>query len=301
MTQDDTDEILRDDPWYAGTWAPCEYAGWTWVQTQSGAPEGYSLFDADGELMGHAYNRFNRVICWAPFVWAEEAYRSTEDVDEWGFEDDEQRRRHLVKIGSALSDWAKRKRDAGVDIALLRDTHAYYFETRNGHAPETLAEWEYPTHYFDPDSGLRSANREAPLAFSVDGWAVEPATCWHCEGYRLRDETGQLRGDLQVRLGVVRAVAARPEDAEPLDPTRNPDYSPFGQGKRTCRGQIVLQERLRPMALRFEPGERDSWIRRAIAAVRATPDPDRTWPPETLGAKGTPGQRMFPASPRDWV
>ena len=27
-------------------------------------------------------------------------------------------------------------------------------------------------------------------------------------------------------------------------------------------------------------------------------DPDRAWPPETLGAWGTEGQRMFPASRR---
>ena len=52
----------------------------------------------------------------------------------------------------------------------------------------------------------------------------------------------------------------------------------------TCRGQIVLQERLRPMASAFEDGERDAWLRRAVEAVRANPDPDRSWPPETLGA-----------------
>ena len=56
-----------------------------------------------------------------------------------------------------------------------------------------------------------------------------------------------------------------------------------------------------PMAITFADGERDKWIRRAIEAIQATPDPDRFWPPETLGAKGTPGQQMFPASPRNWT
>ena len=121
---------------------------------------------------------------------------------------------------------------------------------------------------------------------------------WDCEGYRLRDETGQLRGNVQVRLGVVRAVAARPEDADEVDPTRSPDNR-FHYKGQTCRGQIVLQERLRPMALAFEPGERETWLRKAIEAIRATPDPDRAWPPETLGAWGTPGQRLFPTSRRD--
>ena len=41
------------------------------------------------------------------------------------------------------------------------------------------------------------------------------------------------------------------------------------------------------------------WLQKAIATIHATPNPDRTWPPETLGAKGSPGQQMFPVSPRD--
>ena len=47
--------------------------------------------------------------------------------------------------------------------------------------------------------------------------------------------------------------------------------------------------------------ERDKWIRRAFETIQATPYPDRSWPLETLGAKGTPGQIMFPASPRNWT
>ena len=33
-------------------WTPVEHDGWTWVQTITGAPETYLLFDAHGELMG---------------------------------------------------------------------------------------------------------------------------------------------------------------------------------------------------------------------------------------------------------
>ena len=270
-------------------WKPERHDGWTWVETMPAAPETYSLFDADGELMGAVYQRWTRVICWAPFTWAEEAYRSEEDVGKYGFDDEGQRRRHFAKIGAALSDWVRRKQEDGVDIPLLRDTHAYYYETGNGHVPMTIEEneynWELPL------------DRSAP-AIAIDDWQAEPTRCWFCEGYRLRDETGQLRGDMQVRLGVVRAVAARPEDADKLDPARNPNYS-YSEERRTCRGQIVLQERLRPMALAFEPDERETWLRKAVEAIRATPDPDRAWPPETLGAWGTPGQRLFPTSRRD--
>lgn len=270
-------------------WKPEQHDGWTWVQTMTLAPETYSLVGADGELMGDVYQRGSRVICWAPFTWAEEAYRSKEDVGKYGFDDEGQRRRHFANIGAALSDWVRRKREDGVDIPLLRDTHAYYYETSNGHVPMTIEEHDY--------------HRELPLdraapAIAIDDWQAEPTGWRYCEGYRLRDETGQLRGDMQVRLGVVRAVAARPEDANELDPSHNPDYHIFDYD-RTCRGQIVLQERLRPMALAFEPGEHETWLRKAVEAIRATPDPDRAWPPETHGAQGTLWQRVFPTSRRD--
>ena len=270
-------------------WTPVEHDGWTWVQTMPAIPETYSLFDEHGELMGDVYQRWTRVICWAPFTWAEEAYRSHEDVGKYGFDDEGQRRRHFAKIGAALRDWVRRKREDGVDIPLLRDTHAFYYETSNGHNPMAIEEHEY-------DAGW-PLHGSAPTIV-IDDWQAEQARYWHCEGYRLRDETGQLRGDMQVRLGVVRAVAARPQDADKLDPARNPDYG-FSVESKTCRGQIVLQERLRPMALAFEPSERETWLRKAIEAIRATPDPDRAWPPETLGAWGTPGQQMFPTSRRD--
>ena len=291
---------MADDPFdcdvelnvFDHLWKPVEHDGWTWVQTITAAPENYLLFDASGELMGDVYQRWNRVICWAPFTWAEEAYRSEEDVGIYGFDDEGQRRRHFAKIGAALSDWVRRKREDGVDIPLLRDTHAYYFETGNGHIPMTTEKHEYRDGWPPP-----TENRPAP-AIAIEDWQAEKARYWDCEGYRLRDETGQLRGNVQVRLGVVRAVAARPEDADEVDPTRNPDNR-FDYKGKTCRGQIVLQERLRPMALTFEPDERETWLRKAIEAIRATPDPDRAWPPETLGAWGTPGQRLFPTSRRD--
>ena len=270
-----------------------EQHGWTWVETMVASPETYSLLDADGELMGSVYQRFNRIICWAPFTWAEEVYKSDEDIGQYGFDDEAQRQRHFAKIGAALRDWVRRKLEDGVDLALLRDTHAYYYETSNGHIAMTAEEHGY-REVWTP--GIEE-DRAAP-AIAIDGWRAEKTRYWRCEGYRLRDETGQLRGDVQVRFGVVRAVAARPEDADKMDPSRNPDYS-YSDRSRTCPGQIVLQERLRPMALAFEPGERETWLRRAVEAIRATPDPDRAWPPGTRGAWWTQVLRLFPTSGRD--
>ena len=289
---DDIFGIEDDDfNYFEHLWTPEEHDGWTWVQTMSACPETYSMFDADGELMGAVYQRWDRVICWAPFTWADEAYRSHKDVGPYGFEDEGQRRRHFVKMGAALRDWVRRKQEAGVDIPLLRDTHAYFFEASNSHRPMTIAEHEYGVGWLPSDG-------EAPAPITVDGWQAERTRCWYCEGYRLRDDTGQLRGHVQVRFGVVRAVAAQRRDADEVDPARNQDDIFFGEGQ-TCRGQIVLQERLRPMALAFEAGEREIWLRKAVEAVHAIPDPDRAWPPETLGAWGTLGQRLFPTSRRD--
>ena len=272
---------------------PCESFGWTWLCTMGGAPEEYFLFDSEDELLGHVYQRFSRVICWAPYTWAEEAYRSNEDIGRYGFETDGQRRRHFEKIGAALRAWVAQKEKAGVDVALLRDTHAYYFETGNGNHAETLAEFEYGN-----TRGLLTPEEEEAQAWEFDGWKAVENTQWCCEAYRLRDASGQLRGHLQVRNGVVRTVAVQPQDADEVDPLRNREA--IGE-RRTCRGQIVLQEKTAPMAITFAEEEREQWIRKAIDAVCATPDPDRSWPPETLGAKGTPGQIMFPASPRDWT
>ena len=304
MSKSENDEAWLDDydEFDENMWKPRELFGWTWVKTGSGAPECYSLFDADGELMGCVYNRYGRVICWAPFTWAEEAYRSTDDIGEYGFENHAQRMRHFARIGPALTQWVRRKREAGVDIALLRDTHAYYFETGNGHYPKTISEQNYRGPFYEAEMeayDTRLSGDPAAVSFNVDGWQADLAEWWHCEGYRIRDETGQLRGNLQVRLGVVRAVAAQPEDANKVDPLLNDSLQ--SRDKSTCRGQIVIQERLRPLALSFNEDERDDWLRRGVEAIRATPNPDRMWPPETLGAKGTLGQQMFPASPRDWV
>ena len=289
------DDDFDFDQWYwdsyeSGLWRPFELHGWTWVPKMYGAPELYSLLDADGELVGEVYQRFGRVICWAPFTWAEEAYRSEEDVGEFGFESEAQRQRHFARIAKALADWVRRKREAGVDIALLRDTHAYYFETGNGHVPMTVEESDYP-------NGPR---RRGPApAVEVDGWRAERAWAWHCEGHWLRDPTGQLRGAVQVRLGVVRAVAAQARDADEADPVRRAERGDrVGWGGAICRGQIVLQERLRPMANAFTDDEREAWLRRAVDAVRATPNPDRAWPAGTMGAWAAEGQLMFPASRR---
>ena len=291
-----------DDPDYwgydSGLWQPWQAHGWTWIRTSECAPEGYSLLDADGELWGHVYNRWDRVICWAPFIWAEEAYRSEEDVGEFGFEDDAQRQRHLARIGPALSEWVAGKRAAGVSLELLRDTHAYYYETGNGHGPETLEEFDHGRD----STGFRTLvkpHEEESLALSIGDWRAVPQTRWCCEGYRLRDATGRLRGQVQLRYGVVRAVAAQRGDAERLDPMVDVDEA-YRRRRQTCRGQIVLQESLgRRMAISFEPGEREAWLERAVAAIEATPDPDRAWRLETLGAWGTPEQKMFPASRRE--
>ena len=285
--------IDEDFGYFDHLWTPEEHDGWTWVQTMSACPETWSLFDADGELMGDVYQRWDRVICWAPYTWAEEAYWSVDDVGPYGFEDEGQRRRHFAKMGAALRDWVRRKREAGVDIPLLRDTHAYFFEASNGYNPMTIEEHEYL-------GGWSPSGEEAPARIAVDGWQADRVRYWHCERYRLWDDTGQLRGDVQVRLGVVRAVAAaaRPRDADEVGSARNLDFSCSSE-KQTCRGQIVLQERQRPMALAFETGERETWLRKAIEAIRVTPDPNRAWPPGTYGARWTPGQRLFPTSRRN--
>ena len=274
-------------------WQPKEAFGWTWLCTMNSSPETYSLFDSDGELLGHVYQRSGRVICWAPYTWAEEAYRSNEDIGRYGFETDGQRRRHFEKIGAALREWVAQKEKEGADVALLRDTHAYYFETGNGNHAETLSEFEYGN-----TRGLLTPEEEEAQAREFDGWTAVENKRWYCESYRFRDPAGQLRGHLQVRNGVVRAVAAQPRDADEVDPLRTREA--IG-ARRTCRGQIVLQEKTAPMAITFAEEEREQWIRRAIDAIRATPDPDRYWPPETLGAKGTLLQRAFPASPRNWT
>ena len=119
-----------------------------------------------------------------------------------------QRQRHFAKIGAALSDWARRKRAAGIDLALLRDTQAYEFETENGHYPETLSEWN-----FDGGRAPRVPTDEEPAALDIGGWMAVSIRAWCCEGYRVRDEAGRMRGHVQVRYGVVRAVVADERDA----------------------------------------------------------------------------------------
>ena len=109
----------------------------------------------------------------------------------------------------------------------------------------------------------------------------------HCEGWHLRDWSGQMLGNFQVRLGFVPTNSCLARGFR----ERGPDAQ---RRKRATRGHlpgaVVLQERLRPMASAFGGGERGVWLRRTVEDVRAVPDPDRAW--------GTEGQQMFPASRR---
>ena len=162
-----------------------------------------------------------------------------------------------------------RKRAAGVDLVLLRDTHAYYYETQNGHVAETLEEWNYG-RAADGFHTWAQPEEEA-MAVPVGAWRAVPQTRWCCDGYRLRDATGRLRGHVQLRYGIVRAVAGQPADAERVDPLVAPDEADRWR-RRTCRGQIVLQEHYgRAMAGRFDASDRAAWLVRAVAAVEATP------------------------------
>ena len=258
------DLVENSDP-YDDLWAPREAYGWTWVQTMDGTPETHSPLDRDGELMAHVYNRWNRVICWAPFTWGDTVYVSHEDCGEYGFENDKQRQTHFARIGEALTEWVGQKRAAGVDLVLLRDTRAHYFECRNGHHRETVEESEFPVEYIEGEE-------EEARAIEVAGWTAAPLGYRYCEAYRLRDGTGRMRGQVQVRYGVVRVVAANERDIPSLDPRDNPDY--YVGRHRSCAGEIVLQAKLRPLALRFEDSERKHWLRVAVDAQRGGSDTD---------------------------
>ena len=82
----------------------------------------YSLLDGDGELFGHVYERWGRVLCWAPYTWGEDIYYSTERLEDGGFGGDANRQWHLERIAHALTAWVDQQRGAGVDLARLRDT-----------------------------------------------------------------------------------------------------------------------------------------------------------------------------------
>ena len=193
----DHDDYWRHSP-EDDLWRPQQAHGWTWLQTALGAPECYSLLDGDGELLGHVYERRGRVLCWAPYTWGEEIYYSTERLDDGGFGGDANRQWHLERIAHALTAWVERQRGAGVDLARLRDTQAYRFECENGHVAETLGEHNYEGQT-EAAKRLgrwpRAADAENPrLALQLGrGWRAAPEW-WRCEGYRLRDATGQMRG-----------------------------------------------------------------------------------------------------------
>ena len=146
---------------------------------------------------------------------------------------------------------------------------AHCFETENGHSPMTRDE-----------SNFRDRRRRSDPARSVevDGWRAERAWYRQCEGHWLREPSEQLQSSMQARLGVMRAVAANRQDADKVDPLLDRSGRPNSKGV-ACRGQVVLQERLRPRALEFnDPAEREAWLRKAVEAVRATPKPHSWWP-----------------------
>ena len=74
-----------------------------------------------------------------------------------------------------------------------------------------------------------------------------------------------MRGHVQVRYGIVRAVAAQPAGADKEDPLLGRDNG----YDRTCCGEIVLQGPIRRrMVIRFEnAAERDAWLAQAVAAI----------------------------------
>ena len=264
----DYDDYWRHSP-EDDLWRPQQAHGWTWLQTALGAPECYSLLDGDGELWGHVYERRGRVLCWAPYTWGEEIYYSTERLADGGFGGDANRQWHLERIAHALTAWVEQQHGTGVDLARLRDTQAYRFECENGHVAETLGEHNYRGQTEAAERlgrWPRAADAEDPrLALQLGrGWRAAPEW-WCCEGYRLCDATGQMRGHVQVRYGIVRAVAAQPADADKEDPLLGRDNG----YDRTCRGEIVLQEPIRRrMAIRFEDAaERDAWLAQAVAAI----------------------------------
>ena len=272
---------------YGHLWRPVEAHGWTWVQTMNYAPELHSLFDGDGELMGEVYQRFNRVICWAPFTWAEEAYRSEEDVGEYGFETAGQRLRHFTRIAESLRGWAARKRAEGVDIALLRDTHAYYFETGNGHFPITPAEFNRRDPWPHPDP---------PPSIGVDGWQAERAFGWHCEGWAA---ARPVRADARKRAGPARrrARGRRPSQG------RGRGGSAARRGTQPAQGHLPRADRPAGAPAPHGVGVRG---RRAggLAAPGRGGRPRHPGPRPLMAARGRwgpggrRGQQMFPASRR---
>ena len=258
-------DLVENSNPYEDLWVPRVAYGWTWVQTALSTPEAYTLFDRNGELMAHVYNRWDCVLCWAPFIWGDEVYVSHQDCGNYGFENDKQRQYHFARIGKALTEWVRRRRAAGVDLTLLRDAQAHEFECANGHRRETVEEKEFPVEYIDGDE-------EEARAVEIARWTAAPLGLRYCEAYRLRDEAGRMRGQVQVRYGVVRVVAANDRDTVQLDPLANPDY--YSERHRSCAGDIVLQAKLRPLALRFGDSERERWLTVAIDALRDRSDTD---------------------------
>ncbi|MYE81416.1 MAG: hypothetical protein F4X36_06135 [Gammaproteobacteria bacterium] len=136
-------------------------------------------------------------------------------------------------------------------------SQAAHYEQDNGHHAQIPAERKYRSRRW------RHSRAAVTVVKLGDGWSAAK-TDWCCEGYRLHDPTGCLRGLTQVRYGIVRAVDL--ERDGPLDRLGHPEWQP---PPPLQRGQIVVQEPIRrPMAIEFEDvTERDVWLARAIAAI----------------------------------
>ena len=254
---DDDDQWLLDDP--LELWVPRDGYGWTWLRTGEASPETYALFDSAGEILGCVYQRFGHVNCRALYVWGEPVYQGKKDIGDFCFENDRVPYYHLRRIGEALTRWVESKRSKGVDLAFLRDDEVFKFETSNGHYPMTSEEFDYRdaiyTRYLDGD--LKKLN--------VGGWTAD-LCIWPCEGYRLRDSQGQIRGQIQVRYGVVRAVACTVVEGDSVEPQIQGVISEGAY--RTCNGEIVLREKTTPMAIGFDDGEREGWIERSVDLMK---------------------------------
>ena len=273
-------------------WQPNEAFGWTWLCTMDGSPETYSLFDSQGELLGHVYQRFSRVDLLGALHVGGGSLPKRRGCREIRVRD------RRPALAAFREDWHSASRMGGAQEIRGRRPRAIaryarlLFETGNGNHAETLAEFEY-----GKPRGLLTPEQEEAQAREFDGWKAVENTRWYCESYRLRDSTGQLRGHLQVRNGVVRAVAAQPHDADEVDPLR--DWEAKGT-RRTCRGQIVLQEkrcrwRLRSRTRNAMSGSAGPLRPSRLLRIRTGPGRRKRW------GQRNPGAADVPASPRNWT
>lgn len=253
------DEDLQEWMEIQKLWRPWEAHGWTWIQTALPFPETYSILDDRGELIGCVYLRWDVVNCRYLYTWGETVYQS--QVDSRVLRFDDERERHRRGIGEALTRWVESRQTEGADMIFQRDDAVFEFETCNGHHPVMPEER-------DEQSAMYRRHFEGPLeALDIDDWKAERCM-WPCEGYRLRDPEDQIRGQIQVRYGVVRAVACTLAEGASVDPKHQGVIS--SGATRTCNGPILWREKVQSMANAFEDGEREKWIRKAIKAIEDT-------------------------------